>query len=89
MAMKDVVTCEKLRLVGSERKSVDVRMGQPGTVNSVSSDHYFDFEILFLLEIRGQSSGQRQTWRTETSKYPQEEKVITIPLVAASEWGRA
>jgi hypothetical protein len=37
MAKKDVVTCEKLRLVGSERKSVDVRMGEPGTVNSVSS----------------------------------------------------
>ena len=33
-------------------------------------------------------SGGR-TRGTETSKYPQEEKVRTIPLVAASERGRA
>ena len=26
---------------------------------------------------------------TETSKYPQEKKTDVIPLVAASEWGRA
>ncbi len=35
----------------------------------------------------------QDTWRrtrgTETSKYPQEEKVNTIPPVAASERGRA
>ncbi len=30
---------------------------------------------------------RRRTWGTETSKYPQEEKVRTIPPVAASERG--
>ncbi len=30
-----------------------------------------------------------QTWGTETSKYPQEEKAIAIPIVAASEVGTA
>ena len=32
---------------------------------------------------------RRQTRRTETSKYPEEEKTIVIPLVAASETGIA
>jgi hypothetical protein len=31
----------------------------------------------------------RQTRGTETSKYPEEEKIIMIPSVAASERGRA
>ncbi len=30
---------------------------------------------------------QRRTWRTETSKYPEEKKSIEIPLVVASEKG--
>ena len=30
-----------------------------------------------------------QTWGTETSHYPQEEKTIVIPRVVASEKGRA
>ena len=30
-----------------------------------------------------------ETWGTETSKYPQEKKVNTIPLVVASERGTA
>ena len=30
-----------------------------------------------------------RTWGTETSKYPQEEKIIMIPRVVASESGRA
>ena len=29
------------------------------------------------------------TWGTETSKYPQEQRETSIPLVAASEMGRA
>lgn len=29
------------------------------------------------------------TWGTETSKYPEEKKVKTIPIVAASELGSA
>ena len=32
---------------------------------------------------------RRGTWGTETSKYPQEKKVKTIPKVVASEIGRA
>ena len=37
------------------------------------------------------SSGasRRRTWGTETSQYPEEEKAIAIPSVAASERGRA
>ena len=31
----------------------------------------------------------RETWGTETSKYPQEKKEKSIPRVAASEKGRA
>ena len=31
----------------------------------------------------------RQTWRTETSKYPEEKKSTDIPLVVASERGAA
>ena len=34
-------------------------------------------------------SERRQTRRTETSKYPEEEKTIVIPLVVASERGVA
>ena len=33
--------------------------------------------------------GGRRTRRTETSKYPEEEKTIVIPLVVASERGLA
>ena len=34
-------------------------------------------------------SERKQTRRTETSKYPEEEKTIVIPIVAASELGIA
>ena len=34
-------------------------------------------------------SERKRTRRTETSKYPEEEKTIVIPLVAASERGLA
>ena len=34
-------------------------------------------------------SERKQTRRTETSKYPEEEKTIVIPLVVASERGTA
>ena len=37
MAKKDVTTCEKLREAGSKHWSVDIRMGEPGTSNVVSS----------------------------------------------------
>ena len=39
MAKKDVTTCEKLREAGSKHWSVDIRMGEPGTSNVVSSTH--------------------------------------------------
>jgi len=35
-AMKDVVSCDKLRVGANNRRSGDVRMGQPGTGNAVS-----------------------------------------------------
>lgn len=31
---------------------------------------------------------QERTWRTETSKYPEEKKATAIPEVAASETGQ-
>ena len=31
----------------------------------------------------------RKTWGSETSQYPEEDKIIMIPLVVASETGRA
>ena len=34
------------------------------------------------------SNPEELTWRTETSKYPVEEKSTEIPKVAASEMGR-
>jgi hypothetical protein len=42
---------------------------------------------LFQSENRKGSNFGKPTWRTETSKYPEEEKSIEIPLVAASERG--
>ena len=32
---------------------------------------------------------KKGTWGTETSQYPEEKKVVTIPRVAASEMGSA
>ena len=32
---------------------------------------------------------EKRTWRTETSKYPEEKKSTEIPKVVASEIGRA
>ena len=37
----------------------------------------------------GGISKEKQTWRTETSKYPEEKKSTDIPLVVASERGAA
>ena len=39
--------------------------------------------------IPSQRLSAERTWGTETSKYPQEEKIIMIPRVVASESGRA
>jgi len=70
-AMKDVISCEKLRVGAHNFWSVDIPMGQPGMLKTC---HHVYVE---------------QTRRTETSKYPEEEKTIVIPLVAASERGLA
>ena len=51
-------------------------MGKPTLVNpEVSSAEYI--------------GGAKATWGSEPSQYPQEEKTIVIPLVAASERGTA
>ena len=34
---KDVITCEKLWGAGNEQRTIDIRMGEPGTSNVVSS----------------------------------------------------
>ena len=36
-AKKDVISCEKLRGLANTNRSVDIRMGEPGTSNVVSS----------------------------------------------------
>ena len=51
-------------------------MGQPGVGNAASSRAEF-------------IGAWRRTGGSETSQYPQEEKSIEIPLVVASERGRA
>ena len=51
-------------------------MGKPSLVNpEESSTEYI--------------GGAKATWGSEPSQYPQEEKTIVIPLVAASERGTA
>ena len=75
-AMKDVVSCEKLRVGANDRRPGDIRMGQPGAGNAASLPPEF---IGWLERTQG----------TETSKYLQEEKSKEIPGVAASEMGRA
>ena len=74
--MKDATNGETRRGVVRTQRSVDIRMGEPGTRNGVSS----------IAEYIGYA---RVTWRTETSKYPEEKKTIVIPSVAASERGGA
>ena len=73
---KDATNGETRRGVVRTQRSVDIRMGEPGTRNGVSS----------ITEYIGD---ERVTWRTETSKYPEEKKTIVIPSVAASERGGA
>ena len=74
--MKDVVSCDKPRVGAHYRQSADFRMGKPdrGHARSPMPEHIGHEEI-----TRG----------TETSKYPEEEKTIVIPSVAASERGTA
>ena len=65
--MKDVTSCDKLRLGANNLLVVDFRMGQPSIL-----------KVCYHACV-GQTRG------TETSKYPEEEKIIMISLVAASE----
>ena len=50
-------------------------MGKPGTGNAVS----LESEYIGL---------QSDTWGSETSQYPEEQKTTVIPQVVASERGR-
>ncbi len=60
--------------LSTERRSVDVRMGKPGTRHGVS--------------LRSEHIGPVEgTGGTETSQYPEERKATATPLVAASEEG--
>ena len=69
-AMKDVISCDKLRLAANKRSTRRFPNGETHHVEGVV------FE-------------RRLTRRTETSKYPEEEKTIVIPQVVASERGIA
>ncbi len=74
--MKDVASCEKLRVAAKQALSGDVRMGKPGRGNALSSRAEF-------------IGARRRTRGVETSSYPQEKKATAIPSVAASESGTA
>ena len=73
---KDVVSCEKLRGGANILTSADIRMRELSTSNVVLS----------YTEHIGIAKGTRGT---ETSQYPEEKKVKTIPKVVASEIGEA
>ena len=63
---KDAPNGETRRGAVRTQRSVDIRMGKPGTRNGVSSyTEYIGIE--------------RGTRRTETSKYPEEKKTKVIP----------
>ena len=63
-AMKDVISCEKPRVGANNRRTVDIRMGQPG------SGHAESFSRI---------CGGRRTEGSETSKYLQEKKSKRFP----------
>ena len=71
-AMKDVISCDKLRGGANNRY---IRRFPNGETLPVE-----DGKLRFIGD---------QTRRTETSKYPEEEKTIVIPLVVAIERGIA
>ena len=73
---KDVTSCEKLRGVANERRAVDIRMRE--LIASNVAIHRNETIVA--------SGGTRGT---ETSNYPEEKKVKTIPKVVASEIGGA
>ena len=73
---KDATNGETRRGAVSMQRTVDIRMGEPGIRNGMSS--YTEYIGI-----------ARATRRTETSKYPEEKKTKVIPRVAASEIGGA
>ena len=75
-AMKDVVSCDMPRIGANNLRPGDLRMGQPGTGNTVS----------LLSEYIGQAE---RTEGIETSQYLQEKKATAISSVAASEREKA
>ena len=76
-ATKDVVSCDKPRGVAKQTLSPgDFRMGKPDGRHGPSSAAEYIGRV-------------KRTGGSETSQYPQEEKSIEIPLVVASERGRA
>ena len=70
--MKDVASCDKLRVGANYRQSGDVRMGKPSWGHA-------------QLPMPEHIGHEEATWGTETSKYPEEEKSTEISLVVASE----
>jgi hypothetical protein len=70
--MKDVVTCDKPRIVGSKLRPADLRMGQPGASNVAPLNTEF-------------IGVEEQTQGTEISKYLEENRTIVISPVATSE----
>ena len=76
LAMKDVEGCDMPRGAAKQALIRGFPNGETRLTKSQSSS----------TEHIG---GRKRTRGTETSKYPQEEKSIEIPLVAASERGRA
>ena len=72
---KDVASCEKPRGAASRLRSVDIRMGEPGRGNARSS---MDESIVHERGTRG----------SETSKYPQEEKINNDSLSSGERTGK-
>ena len=73
---KDAANGETRRGAVRTQRSGDIRMGEPGKSNVLSSMYEH------IVHERG-------TWGSETSKYPEEKKTKVIPKVAASERGGA
>ncbi len=73
--MKDVVACDKLRGAGKQALIRRFPNGATHSACRVSRSEYIGPE--------------KRTRGSETSQYPEEEKSTEIPLVVASERGKA
>ncbi len=72
------------KLVGEESRSCDPAVSEWGN----PSRFIAGYPVVKISIYRDIATGEG-TWGTETSKYLEEKKSIEIPLVAASENGRA